>query len=244
MQFESQWPGDAVAAPFWPTEDREDGFFEGPGGRSWSRVDYRGDRADADPTAGRPEAHQAHRTRWFVVQTKPPGALGRGSDGPPNRGLCFVRYNLAPGSLSGEQRAGKGGRRKQETPLRAAGTMRSIYRMRGWNVQRRRGPGNRTKRFRRPGHMDDPDHFIFRRDLVENASRARDPAYQSGLGQDRRPNAEGHRNIPLRDRLCKRSKKLKLMGIVVAPICAEACPENSGQPVAKVMVLFDACAVS
>jgi hypothetical protein len=37
---------------------------------------------------------------------------------------------------------------------------------------------------------------------------------------------------------------LKLMGIVVAPICAEACPENSDQPVAKVMVLFDECAVS
>jgi hypothetical protein len=50
MQFESQWPGDAIAAPFCPTDDREDAFFEGPGGRSGNRVDSRADQANADPT--------------------------------------------------------------------------------------------------------------------------------------------------------------------------------------------------
>ena len=48
MQFESQWPGDAIAAPFCPTDDREDRFFDDPGHKSWNRVDS---RADAAPTA-------------------------------------------------------------------------------------------------------------------------------------------------------------------------------------------------
>jgi uncharacterized protein YjiS (DUF1127 family) len=71
MQFESQWPGDAIAAPFWPTGDREDGFFEAPGGKSWNRVDYRVDQADADPTTA------AQRR---VRRTEPVRSLSR-----PNR---------------------------------------------------------------------------------------------------------------------------------------------------------------
>jgi uncharacterized protein YjiS (DUF1127 family) len=51
MQFESQWPGDAIAAPYCPAGGREDALFERPGGRSWNRVDSRADQADADPTA-------------------------------------------------------------------------------------------------------------------------------------------------------------------------------------------------
>jgi uncharacterized protein YjiS (DUF1127 family) len=51
MQFESQWPGDAIAAPFCPADDQADAFFGDPGGRSWSRIDCRGDQAGADPTA-------------------------------------------------------------------------------------------------------------------------------------------------------------------------------------------------
>ena len=43
MQRESQWPGDAIAAPFCPACDRGAAFFEGLG-RSWNRV-------DADTTA-------------------------------------------------------------------------------------------------------------------------------------------------------------------------------------------------
>jgi hypothetical protein len=50
MQCESQWPGDAIAAPFCPARDRGDAFFEGLG-RSWNRVDSRADRADADTIA-------------------------------------------------------------------------------------------------------------------------------------------------------------------------------------------------
>ena len=68
MQFESQWPGDAIAAPFWPTGDWEDGFFEGPGGRSWNRVDSRADQADADPTApARSLSKPTRRERWVAV---------------------------------------------------------------------------------------------------------------------------------------------------------------------------------
>jgi uncharacterized protein YjiS (DUF1127 family) len=47
MQCESQWPGDAIAAP---ACDRGDLFFEGLG-TSWNRVDSRADQADADTTA-------------------------------------------------------------------------------------------------------------------------------------------------------------------------------------------------
>jgi uncharacterized protein YjiS (DUF1127 family) len=51
MRFESEWPGDAIAAPIWGMYDREDVFFESLGGRSWNRVDRRSDQADADPMA-------------------------------------------------------------------------------------------------------------------------------------------------------------------------------------------------
>src|ERR1700730_13647412 len=50
MGSESQWPGDAIAAPFCPAYGREDAFFESLGGRSWARVDRRADQLDADPT--------------------------------------------------------------------------------------------------------------------------------------------------------------------------------------------------
>src|SRR5216683_3301404 len=51
MRFESQWPGDAIAAPIWGMYDREDAFCESLDGRSWNRVDGRSDQADADPAA-------------------------------------------------------------------------------------------------------------------------------------------------------------------------------------------------
>jgi uncharacterized protein YjiS (DUF1127 family) len=50
MRCESQWPGDAIAAPFCLDYDRGYAFFEGLG-RSWNRVDSRADQADADTTA-------------------------------------------------------------------------------------------------------------------------------------------------------------------------------------------------
>jgi uncharacterized protein YjiS (DUF1127 family) len=51
MRLESQWPGDAIAAPICDTYDREDAFFERLGDRSRNRVDSRSERAEADPIA-------------------------------------------------------------------------------------------------------------------------------------------------------------------------------------------------
>jgi hypothetical protein len=51
MRFESQWPGDAIAAPVYGMYDPEDALFDCLGGRSWNGVDRRSDLADADPTA-------------------------------------------------------------------------------------------------------------------------------------------------------------------------------------------------
>ena len=62
MEFESQWPGDAIAAPSCPAYDREDAFFEALGCRSWNRVDSRADQADADPLASE-QARREHETR-------------------------------------------------------------------------------------------------------------------------------------------------------------------------------------
>ena len=75
MQLESQWPGDAIAAPFCPVDDREDGFFERPWDKSGNRVDS---RADADPTAAfqrsirhtepaRSSSRPNSRGRWVTV---------------------------------------------------------------------------------------------------------------------------------------------------------------------------------
>jgi uncharacterized protein YjiS (DUF1127 family) len=51
MRFESQWPGDAVAAPLCGMYDQEDASFENLGGRSWARVDTCSNQVDADPIA-------------------------------------------------------------------------------------------------------------------------------------------------------------------------------------------------
>jgi uncharacterized protein YjiS (DUF1127 family) len=51
MRFESEWPGDAVAAPICGTDDQEDEFFESLGGRSWLWVDKRSNHVDAAPIA-------------------------------------------------------------------------------------------------------------------------------------------------------------------------------------------------
>jgi uncharacterized protein YjiS (DUF1127 family) len=51
MRFESQWPGDAVAAPICGTYDQQDAFLESLGGRSSNRTDKNSDQADADPAA-------------------------------------------------------------------------------------------------------------------------------------------------------------------------------------------------
>jgi hypothetical protein len=75
MQFGSQWPGDAIAVPFCPVDDREDAFSEGPGGGSWNRVDSHAGQADSDPTAavnrriepGRSLSKPNRRRRWVAA---------------------------------------------------------------------------------------------------------------------------------------------------------------------------------
>jgi uncharacterized protein YjiS (DUF1127 family) len=129
MHFESQWPGDAVAAPFWPTEDREDGFFEGPGGKSWSRVDYRGGRADGDPTAA---------VQRRIRRTEPVGSLSR-----PNRrgrwvavvmdhlieGFALSATTLHPEVFlaSSEQARGEGESRKRRSEPRARSGRSTVW---------------------------------------------------------------------------------------------------------------------
>jgi len=41
MPLDGQWPGDAIAAPFLGTHDREDAPIERLGSRKWDRVDRR-----------------------------------------------------------------------------------------------------------------------------------------------------------------------------------------------------------
>ena len=53
MLFETEWPGDNVAAPVCDTYDWEDAFLDSLGG-SWSRFDTRRDGVDPVPTAFAP----------------------------------------------------------------------------------------------------------------------------------------------------------------------------------------------
>jgi hypothetical protein len=55
MRFESQWPGDAIAAPVYGMYDPEDALFDCLGGRSWNGVDRRSNLADAGSDRGCPE---------------------------------------------------------------------------------------------------------------------------------------------------------------------------------------------
>jgi hypothetical protein len=71
MRFETQWSGDAIAAPFCPVEDREDRFFEDPGDKSWNHVDS---RADADPTAA---VKRSIRHAEPVLSSSRPNRRGR-----------------------------------------------------------------------------------------------------------------------------------------------------------------------
>jgi uncharacterized protein YjiS (DUF1127 family) len=48
MRFESEWPGDAIAAPICRTYDREDVLFDSLAGRPWNRLDSRSDEADRE----------------------------------------------------------------------------------------------------------------------------------------------------------------------------------------------------
>jgi len=50
MRFETEWPGDTVAAPVYGTYNWEEGSLDSLGG-SWSRFDTRRDGVDPVPTA-------------------------------------------------------------------------------------------------------------------------------------------------------------------------------------------------
>src|SRR6516162_5039988 len=137
----------------------------------------------------------------MVVSTKPMGTLVRGgdvlTDRPHTRGLCLGRHYVAPGILVADERVPQPPRSGQGSPLRPACRYRANH-------------------FRWPERLDHLDHFDPYRAAVENAPRTRDPPYQSGLGDDRRPNAEGYRNFPFRDRVFDRCTTLELTGIAVA----------------------------
>ena len=64
MQYESQWPGDAIAAPICGTYDQQDALFESLGGRSSNRIDKSSDQADADPAA-------VAQKDWRIWDVKP-----------------------------------------------------------------------------------------------------------------------------------------------------------------------------
>ena len=53
MRFETEWPGDTVAAPVYGTYNWEEGSLDSLGG-SWSRFDTRRDGVDPVPTAFAP----------------------------------------------------------------------------------------------------------------------------------------------------------------------------------------------
>jgi uncharacterized protein YjiS (DUF1127 family) len=93
MQFESQWPGDAVAAPFWGAYDQQDALIESLGERSWARVARRSDQADADPTAV-----VLQDWRGTAINLRPAGSAPR-----PQRGLQHSGINneTAPSDFAG-----------------------------------------------------------------------------------------------------------------------------------------------
>ena len=49
MPFDSEWLGDAIAAPFCGTSNRENASSESPGGRTWDRLDRRSRANEARP---------------------------------------------------------------------------------------------------------------------------------------------------------------------------------------------------
>jgi uncharacterized protein YjiS (DUF1127 family) len=77
MQFESHWPGGAIAAPFRPLYYRGAAFFKGLG-RSWNRVDSHSDR-----------------TRVLTPAGEYPSRRGPGRDRPSARRAETVRTDFA-----------------------------------------------------------------------------------------------------------------------------------------------------
>jgi uncharacterized protein YjiS (DUF1127 family) len=136
MQFESQWPGDAIAAPFCPVDDREDGFFEGRGDKSWNRVDS---RVDADPTAA---VQRSIRHTEPVRSSSKPNRPGRWVTVAMSlvidhviEGFALSATTLHPefSPLASEQ-----ARREHETGTRACGPLACLETARGDVAGRRK----------------------------------------------------------------------------------------------------------
>jgi uncharacterized protein YjiS (DUF1127 family) len=74
MLFESEWCGDAIAAPVWVTTDREDEtpLFVDDG--SWSPTDIRSDQSREAPDRC-DLAKSPHRRRWTSLLTSILGGL-------------------------------------------------------------------------------------------------------------------------------------------------------------------------
>ena len=68
MLFGTQWPGDAIAAPVWVTNDREDEtpLFVDDG--SWSPTDIRSDQSREAPDRC-DLVKSPHRYRWISLLT-------------------------------------------------------------------------------------------------------------------------------------------------------------------------------
>jgi uncharacterized protein YjiS (DUF1127 family) len=74
MLFESEWSGDAFAAPVLVTDDREDEMFTGRGHECWNPTDLRLDQSGEDSDR-RDSAKTPHRRRWIVLLTSVVGKL-------------------------------------------------------------------------------------------------------------------------------------------------------------------------
>ena len=49
MPFDTEWPGDAIAAPLCGTSNRENASSESPGGKTWDRLDRRSGANEGRP---------------------------------------------------------------------------------------------------------------------------------------------------------------------------------------------------
>jgi uncharacterized protein YjiS (DUF1127 family) len=74
MLFDSQWPGDAIAAPVWVTNDQEDETPVFVDDRSWSPTDIRSDQSRETPDRC-DFAESPHRRGWIVLLASVVGKL-------------------------------------------------------------------------------------------------------------------------------------------------------------------------
>jgi uncharacterized protein YjiS (DUF1127 family) len=74
MLFESEWSGEAIAAPVLVADDPEDKMFTGLGHECWNPTDLRLDQSGEDPDR-RDLAKTPHGRRWIGLLTSVVGKL-------------------------------------------------------------------------------------------------------------------------------------------------------------------------